>query len=185
MTENTQKTRSTFFRDLALVVASSWLAAYLSISVYGERLEQTKTELAIEQKILENQMRVVEVVIEKASTLHQLAPLHRQYDLITKFYPKELAEMAKTIDTHQVSKEDIINAQKEFQIALFSSKPFIPENVFEKLAVFGAKINQFIVMPNDDVEALHKAYTSAGNEYAQALKLIRRMYQTSVVSRDS
>lgn len=192
MIENSQKQGNTFFRKLTtfsikliLIVINSWLAAYLSISLYDKRLEQIKTELAIEQKIIENQMRVIEQVIEKASTLHQLSPLYREYDLIAKFYPQELIETAKLIEKTHVSKEDIINSQKEFQIALFSSKPFIPEKIFEKLALFGARINQFNSISTNDSETLHKIYEAAGNDYNEALKLIRNMYKISLVNRDS
>uniref|UniRef100_A6VYY3 Uncharacterized protein n=1 Tax=Marinomonas sp. (strain MWYL1) TaxID=400668 RepID=A6VYY3_MARMS len=176
--------QNTIFRDIFLVLASSFLAAFFSVYIFGEKLEQKKTELAIEQKIIENQMLVVSRVIEKASTLHQLAPLHRQYDLVTKFYPKELVEMAKAIEAPTISKAEIIKAQKDFQIALFSSKPFVSEEVFQKLALFGVKITQFNFLPSGQQEELHKLYESAGKEYREALELIRAMYVTSEVSRD-
>jgi valyl-tRNA synthetase len=177
--------KSNIIRDILLVLASSFLAAFFSVFIFGERLEQKKTELAIEKKIIENQMQVIERVIEKASTLLQLSPLYRQYDLVTEFYPKAIVEMAKDNEAVAVSKAEIMKAQKDFQIALFSSKPFVSEEIFGKLAMFGMKINHFNFLPSDQQQELHRLFESAGNEYSEVLRLIRKMYITSEVSRDS
>ena len=172
----TQKQNS-LFRDVFLIIASSFLTAYFSISVYGERLEVKKSELVVEQKIIENQMRVVGEIAETSGKLHNDAAIFRQYDLFVGHVPKEAIEIAKSLEPSNISRKDIIKAQLEFQSVLFSSEPFIPKELFELLIQYSSKINQFIHLQPNSSNELIDLYQDAGADYRSALGIIREMYE--------
>jgi hypothetical protein len=102
-----------------------------------------------------------------------------------KVLPPELVKLLRTINSAQVTEESIITDLKEYQSSLFSSKPFIPENVFEKLAIFGAKLNQLIFDSSIDSEEMHKLYSSAGADYNKAVELLKTSYSLKRLNGDS
>ncbi len=180
-----------FLSNIVIAVVSAWVAAYLSVSYYGERIEKVKAELSFEQKLLENQLNVTSRLFEKSGILFQNVALYRSVELFEKvsqykkLLPPEVVKLLKTINATQVTEESIITDFKEFQASLFSSKPFISEKVFEKLAVFGAKLNKLIFNSSIESETMHEIYASAGSDYNEAVELIKKSYSLKRLNGDS
>ncbi|PQJ53147.1 hypothetical protein [Psychrosphaera saromensis] len=172
-------------RDLGLILFGSFLAAYFSIYFFGKDFEKTKVELAIEQTIIEKKMDVALNLIEKTSRLYQLSIMYRKYEIIGNEYIKAMIKRLKKNEKKNVSEIEIREAQMNFQISLFSSKPFISNEVFEKLSKFGMKLSQFNFSENNDSETLKEIYEEAGKNYNEALELIKAKYNTTLVKRDS
>jgi hypothetical protein len=166
-----------YYKILFTALFTSLTTAFFTVYLFGERLETVKTKLAIEQKLVEKRIQVTEDVIEKASSLYQLALLYRSIDIHPELdmLPQIYKDMASSLDKDQFANNNsILTSQKDFQVALFSSNPFIEGKTYESLSKFGVFINMFINTKTNGPD-LRQLQKQAGKELLNSMNMFRRL----------
>ncbi|MFT7561829.1 MAG: hypothetical protein ACI93R_003760 [Flavobacteriales bacterium] len=176
-----KKLFSTSLLVLFSSVVGAWTSGYYSTYQFGKKLEETKSELILEQKLIDLQLKTVEDLSVKAGQLFQYSSLYRKYELVPeKSYPNELNALVKTMGDQSFSSEAIEEIQRDFHVALFASKPFIDEDVYTQLVIYAKWMNHFNYDTAEKPSELHEKYETAGKSYNKALKLIRERYYREI-----